>query len=156
MVSLDIPGFGRLDARHLVSDFTGTLSVDGLLLPYVAELLTDVGRIMNLHILTADTLQRAHTALKGIDCTLTVLSGADIDRQKEAYLQTLGPDQVVAIGNGSNDRLMLKAARLGIAVIEGEGCAVDVLLQADIVVRSIQDALGLVLHPMRCMATLRV
>lgn len=156
MVSLAIPGFGPLEVRHLVSDFTGTLSVDGILLPHVAELLADLGRILHLHVLTADTLQKAHTALKGIDCTLTVLSGVDIDRQKETYLHALGSQQVVAIGNGNNDRLMLKAARLGIAVIEGEGCAVNALMQADIVVRTIQDALGLLVHPMRCMATLRV
>jgi soluble P-type ATPase len=155
MLTIDIPGFGTLDIRHLVSDFTGTLSVDGILLPEVKELLADVGRLLNVHVLTADTFRKAHTALKGIDCTLTVLSGADFDRQKEAYVRNLGPEQVVAIGNGNNDRLMLKAARLGIAVIEGEGCAVSSLANADIAVRNIRDALGLLLNPKRCTATLR-
>lgn len=155
MLTIDIPGFGKLNFRHLVSDFTGTLSVDGVLLPEVEELLTDVGQLLNVHVLTADTLQKAHAALKGIDCTLTVLSGADIDLQKERYVQSLGPEKVIAIGNGANDRLMLKVARIGIAVIEGEGCAVDALVKADIAVRSIHDALGLMLNPKRCTATLR-
>ncbi|NMC74942.1 MAG: hypothetical protein GYA56_11410 [Geobacteraceae bacterium] len=57
--------------------------------------------------------------------------------------------------NGNNDRLMLKAARLGIAVCEGEGCAVAALMNADIQARSIGEALGLLLNPKRLKATLR-
>jgi soluble P-type ATPase len=97
--------------------------------------------------MSVDTFHKAHAALKGIDCTLTVLPGADIDRQKEAYVRNIGPDQVVAIGNGNNDRLMLKAARLGIAVIEREGCLVNTLVNADIAVLRIRDALGLLHNP---------
>ena len=33
MYSVDIPGFGEVRVEYLVSDFTGTLSVDGALLP---------------------------------------------------------------------------------------------------------------------------
>jgi hypothetical protein len=29
MFELDIPGFGNVILKHLVTDFTGTLSVDG-------------------------------------------------------------------------------------------------------------------------------
>jgi len=35
-------------------------------------------------------------------------------------VRNLGPEQVVAFGNGNNDRRMLKRAKLGIAVTEGE------------------------------------
>jgi soluble P-type ATPase len=35
MLEIDIPGFGPIKVRHLVSDFTGTLSVDGRLLPEI-------------------------------------------------------------------------------------------------------------------------
>lgn len=155
MLSIDIPGFGTVTARHLVSDFTGTLSVDGALLPGVRELLAEVGRVLDLHVLTADTFRKAHTALREVECTLTVLSDNDLDRQKERYVQELRPEQVIAIGNGVNDRLMLKAARIGIAVIEGEGCAVDAVSNADIVVRNIHDALNLLRNPKRLAATLR-
>jgi soluble P-type ATPase len=51
--------------------------------------------------------------------------------------------------------LMLKAARLGIAVLEGEGCAVCAIQHADIVARSIYDAMGLLMIPQRIIATLR-
>ncbi|BCS52178.1 HAD family hydrolase [Geobacter sp. SVR] len=155
MLSIEIPGFGTVIVRHVVSDFTGTLSVDGVLLPGVRELLVEVGHVLNLHVLTADTFRTSRAALEGIECSLTVLSGAGLDRQKERYVRDLGPEQVIAIGNGANDRLMLKAARIGIAVIEGEGCAVDALRNADIVARSIHDALKLLRTPQRLVATLR-
>ncbi len=38
MFELDIPGFGSVRLEHLVSDFTGTLSVDGKLFPGVDAL----------------------------------------------------------------------------------------------------------------------
>lgn len=155
MLSIEIPGFGMVQVSHMVSDFTGTLSVDGLLLPGVKELLAEVSGILKVHVLTADTFQKASFALKDVECSLTVLSGDDIDRQKERFVQDLGPEQVIAIGNGANDRLMLKAARIGIAVIGGEGCAVDALVNADIAVQDILDALELPLNSKRCLATLR-
>ncbi|WP_277058357.1 HAD family hydrolase [Trichlorobacter lovleyi] len=156
MLAFDIPGFGPLRLEHLVTDFTGTLSVDGALLPGVAALLSDIGKQLNIHVLTADTTGKVHTALAGVNCRLTVLSGNDLDRRKKEYLQSLGPETVIAVGNGMNDHLMLKEARLGIAVIEGEGCATRALLNADIAVRNICEALEMVLNPLRCVATLRV
>ena len=62
---------------------------------------------------------------------------------------------MVAIGNGRNDGPMLKAAALGIALVQQEGGAVETLLSADIVSTSILDALDLLSHPQRLVATLR-
>jgi soluble P-type ATPase len=67
----------------------------------------------------------------------------------------LGSKNVVAIGNGNNDRSMLKAARLGIAVLGSEGCANTAIQAADIIVTDINRGLDLLLNPLRCMATLR-
>lgn len=156
MLEINIPGFGLVKLDHLVSDFTGTLSVDGGLLPGVEELLNGIARIVKIHVVTADTFGTAQKALKGVNCTLTVLSGNDIDLQKESYVNDLGTEHVMTIGNGTNDRKMLKAARIGVAVIEGEGCSVTALQCADIVVKSIQEGLNLLLNPKRVKATLRV
>jgi len=70
-------------------------------------------------------------------------------------LKELGPERVVAFGNGNNDRKMLKIARVGIAVSEGEGCAVDALMAADAHVMSAKDSLDLLLKKKRLKATLR-
>ena len=156
MFETEIPGFGHVRMKHLVTDFTGTLSVDGRLLPGVKELLNNVARIVKLHVMTADTFGTARDVLEGVECSLTVLSGEVIDIQKERYVRDLGAENVIAVGNGNNDRKMLAAARIGIAVIEGEGCSVNALLSADIAVRSINEGLGLLFDPQRLRATLRI
>jgi soluble P-type ATPase len=155
MYSINIPGFGEVDVEYLVSDFTGTLSVDGVLLPGVEDRLNRISEFMQVQILTADTFGKAGEALKKVNCTITFLTGADHDLQKEAQVKDLGPEKVVALGNGNNDRKMLAAARVGIAVVEREGCAVEALVSANILVRSAQDGLDLLLNPKRLKATLR-
>jgi soluble P-type ATPase len=67
----------------------------------------------------------------------------------------LGELATVAVGNGRNDRLMLKQAVLGIAVLGEEGTATAALMAADIVVRDVFSALELLRHPQRLIATLR-
>ena len=77
------------------------------------------------------------------------------DIQKERYITELGAKNVFALGNGKNDRLMLKEARLGVAVCLDEGVCIEAVNSADILVNSIDDALGLLLYPNRLKATLR-
>lgn len=155
MFELDIPGFGTVRLEHLVSDFTGTLSVDGRLIPGVRERLNELSKILRIHILTADTFGRAREELKDINCEVHILTGEDHDIQKEEFVKKLGPDKVIAFGNGNNDRRMLRVARIGIAVMLDEGCSGDALRSADIVVKSIIDGLDLLLAPKRLKATLR-
>jgi soluble P-type ATPase len=155
MHETDIPGFGAVRLMHLVSDFTGTLSVDGKLLPGVKDRLNKTGEFLTIHILTADTFGRAKAELEGVNCRLQILEGEDHDVQKESYIKKLGPEGVVALGNGNNDRKMLKTAKIGIALCLEEGCAVDAVTAADILVCSAVDALELLLNPKRMKATLR-
>lgn len=156
MFELDVPGFGMIQLNYLVSDFTGTLSVDGRLIEGVQDRLNKIGEFLEIHFLTADTFGKAREELKGIKGgRLHILTGERHDLQKEAYVNQIGPENTVALGNGNNDCLMLQAARVGIAVSEGEGCAVKALVAADIQVHSILDGLDLLLHPKRCKATLR-
>jgi soluble P-type ATPase len=155
MIEIDIPGFGRVRLEHLVTDFSGTLSVDGKLLAGVREQLNTLARELAVHIITADTFGTVQREVEGIQGELKLLSLSDQDIQKEDYVRRLGVDHVVAIGNGNNDRRMLRAAHLGIAVIEGEGASSQTVMAAAIVVKNITDALDLLLNPTRCKATLR-
>jgi soluble P-type ATPase len=155
MFELDIPGFGLIRLEHLVSDFTGTLSVDGKLITGVRERLNSIAEFLNIHILTADTFGRAREELRGINCEVHILIGEDHDIQKEEFIKRLGPDKVIAFGNGNNDRRMLRMARIGIAVVLDEGCSVDAVNSSNILVKSINDGLDLLLNPLRLKATLR-
>ncbi|MCL5023478.1 MAG: HAD hydrolase family protein [Nitrospirae bacterium] len=152
---LDIPGFGHVRLEHLVSDFTGTLSVDGRLLPGVRERLNRISDFLKIHILTADTFGMAKAELEGVACEIHILKGEDHDVQKESYVEQIGAEHAIAFGNGSNDRKMLKAAKIGVAVCLDEGCAVDALKAADIFVTSITGGLELLFEPKRIKATLR-
>jgi soluble P-type ATPase len=155
MIEIDVPGFGLIHIEHLVSDFTGTLSVDGKLLSGVREQLNRVAESLQVHILTADTFGKARAELEGIPCDVHILTGESHDVQKEEYVEKLGPERVVAFGNGNNDRKMLKVARVGIAVSEGEGCAADAIMAADVHVTSANSGLDLLLNTKRLKATLR-
>ena len=120
MLEADIPGFGRIEIEYLASDFTGTLSRDGSLIRGVAGHIRKVSRFLDIRVLTFDTFGTAERELRGLPCSVLVLSGERGDEQKRDYIARLGPERVVAIGNGANDSLMLSIARIGITVFEAE------------------------------------
>jgi soluble P-type ATPase len=156
MINVDIPGFGLLELEHFVTDFSGTLSEDGRVLPGVREKLNELSNNLRIHVLTSDTFGRAKYELEGVSCVLQVLEGEGHVLQKERYVMELGANTVVALGNGNNDTRMLKAAGLGISVCLVEGCSTEALAASRIFVRSPIDAIDLLLNPKRLIATLRV
>lgn len=155
MLSISIPGFADLTLAHLVSDYNGTLALDGKLLPGVAEAITAVAGQLRVHVITADTFGLARAALAGLPVELHVLPVQGQAEAKARWVQDLGTESVVALGNGRNDRLMLKLAALGIALIQHEGGAVETAASADLLSTSVTDALNLLLHPNRLIAGLR-
>jgi soluble P-type ATPase len=151
----DIPGFGVLNICHLVCDYNGTLAEDGRLISGVAELLPTIAQQVVIHVITADTFGLVRQQLSGLPCTCTVLPPEDQARAKEAYIRSLDAASTMAIGNGRNDRFMVREAALGIVVINGEGVARETLLNADVVCDNILDALAFFTEPRRLVATLR-
>lgn len=156
MLEIDIPGGDTLHLDYLVADYNSTLAGDGALLPGVAQALGQLAGTLAIHVVTADTFGCARQALAAVPCQLAILPTADQDEAKRRYVDDLGANRCVCLGNGRNDRLMLRAAALGIAVMQGEGVAVETLLAAAVAVPDIQVALGLLLNPTRLVATLRV
>lgn len=155
MLNVDIPGFGRIGLDHLVLDYNGTLAVDGTLRPGVAPALNRLAARLAVHVVSADTYGQVRVALAGLSCQVVGLPVNGQAQAKRALVERLGAARTVCIGNGRIDRLMLAAAAVGIVVVEAEGAAVPALLAADIVCRSIGEALDLLLHPLRLTATLR-
>lgn len=155
MINIDIPGFCQLQLAHLVLDYNGTLAQDGQLLPGVREALAQLSSDVRVHVITADTFGVAAAQLAGLPLTLSIIPLGDQAQAKLDYVAVLGADTVMAIGNGRNDRLMLRAAAVGIALVQAEGGAVQAMQSADMVCTSINDALNLLLNPKRLIATLR-
>ncbi|MBI9082772.1 MAG: ATPase P [Desulfobacterales bacterium] len=155
MIEITIPGYRTLHLEHLVLDFNGTLAVDGCLMDGVRATLAELSSQVHVHVLTADTFGKAGEALDGVPCRLFVLPQDNQDAGKLAYVQQLGCERTVAMGNGRNDHLMLKEAALGVAVLLAEGVATVTANAADVLCRDIIDALDLLRNPLRLVATLR-
>jgi soluble P-type ATPase len=155
MIRINIPGFRDLQLVHLVLDYNGTLAVDGKVLPGVGEALNIVSSDLEVHVITADTFGFAANQLAGLPVKLTIIPVESQAEAKFKFVSHLGADGVVAIGNGRNDRMMLKAVALGIAVIQMEGASAETLTCADVVSLTILEALDLLQNPKRLIATLR-
>ncbi len=155
MLELAVPGRGRVAYEHLLLDFNGTLALDGVLLPGVAERLKNLSGQMTVHVVTADTFGSASETLSCLPLRVKILGRGVQGEAKAAMVENLGASKTVAVGNGSNDAAMLKAAGLGIVILGPEGCATETLSAADIVVPGAEAALDLLLHPRRLVATWR-
>ncbi|OAM87797.1 HAD hydrolase family protein [Termitidicoccus mucosus] len=155
MISLSIPDYGDIELKHVVSDYNGTLAVDGILIEGVADALRTLSEHIEIHVVTADTFGLAKAQLAGLPVTLVIAPPENQADTKLDYIRKLGAANVVAIGNGRNDRKMLEHAALGIALIQKEGAAAETLRSADVVSTSILEALDLLSNTKRLKATLR-
>ncbi len=152
---IEIPCFKNLSITHIVCDYNGTIAKDGTVLPQIKELFEQLAKSYTLHVITSDTFGSVNAQLVGYATQIKVLHTDDHTKEKAAFLMALGAEQCAAMGNGNNDKEMLSAAAVGIAILGDEGCSVQTLMSADIVCKSSADALALFLEPKRLIATLR-
>lgn len=156
MLKVTIPGAKVLVLEHIVLDYNGTMALDGGLIPGVEKRLNLLAKLLQVHIITADTFGFCRDACRDIKARIHILNATRGGPEKEGYIETLDAEKVVAIGNGANDALMLSRAALGIAVIGPEGAAARAVQAADIITRDINTALDMLLNPKRPTATLRL
>jgi P-type E1-E2 ATPase len=155
MIELNIPGRGILRLQHLVMDVNGTLAIDGILIDGIPERVASIRDRLSVHLLTADTHGRQAAIDQQINLAATRLSAGNEQEQKRSYVDSLGAESVVAVGQGANDAAMLEAAALGVCVMSPEGTAIETLLAADVVVPNILALFDLLDKPLRIVATLR-
>jgi P-type E1-E2 ATPase len=149
---IELPNQPPMILDKLVLDFTGTISLDGVLLPGIADKLREISKRIRITILTADTFGKAKESLAGLPCEIHIVKTG---KDKERLVDEMGAHRVIAIGNGQNDVAMIRAAAIGIAVIGPEGVSGDLLVTARVIVKDIFDALNLIIKPLRLKATLR-
>jgi len=155
MIKIDVPGFGLLSLKFLILDYNGTIAFDGHLKDEILPLLRQLREKLEIHVVTADTFGTVAESLQDFDLKIVTVPHEYQDEAKFEWLKGVGEEFVVAIGNGRNDGKMLKEAALGLLVMNEEGASAKTLKNADILCRSIEEALGLLLHPNRIIATLR-
>ena len=158
-ITINIPGFGKVQINAIFSDYTGTLSFSGKLVTGIKDRLLRLAELVDIHIVTADSFRTAEEELKGLPIVWKRVEGKNEDVQKQRYAVELNPRYVASFGNGNNDRLHLKVVKeaggLAIAVENGEGCALEAILNSNLFVVGAVNALDLLLEPTRLRATLR-
>jgi P-type E1-E2 ATPase len=151
-LAVDIPGSEPLRVDFLLLDVNGTLTNRATLIEGVQERLGRLSEALEVRLLSADTFGNLNAIAEQLGLKAAWMSRGE---EKRAYLERLGPERCAAIGNGANDAAMLRVARLGIAVVGGEGASAITLRAADLVCGSIVDALDLLLNPLPLSSTLR-
>jgi P-type E1-E2 ATPase len=154
-MEIEIFGVGTVSFKHIILDFNGTLAVSGVLKEGVREILEQLSKEFDIHVVTGDTFLNAKEQLKDLDVKTVISPLLNQSTFKLDYAKSIGLSNLVAIGNGKNDSLMLKYARLGICVIGQEGANIEAIQNSDIVVCDIISALELFVYPKRLVATLR-
>jgi P-type E1-E2 ATPase len=159
MIEISIPQRGAFHLEHLVCDVNGTLALDGNLIEGVSKIIGLLREQVTVHLLTADTFGRQSLIDQQLNLTAIRLktghAAGDEARQKAEYVEQLGAERVIAIGQGANDAQMLRTAAIGICILSAEGCAVETLIAADLVAPNILNALEILQNPLRIVATLR-
>jgi P-type E1-E2 ATPase len=136
----------------VVIDFNGTLAFEGRIAVEVSERLRLVSTKLKVIVATADTFGTAMTALKPAGIEVRVIETGE---DKAKLVTTLGASRTIVIGNGRNDVAMFGMAGLSIAVLGPEGLSGQLAARAALIVRSVEEGLDLLLHPVRLKASLR-
>ena len=139
MISVPVPGWGELSIEYVMVDFNGTAALDGKLKKEVKEVIDKISRYVKVFVITADTYETADSELGSANVTFIKVGKSASGEEKAKVVRELGPEKIVAIGNGANDALMLKEAALGIAVIGEEGCSTALIKEADLVVTDVMN-----------------
>lgn len=154
-MKVNIPGKQEIEIENIVFDYNGTIAIDGKLIDGVKENINELSNDFNFFVITADTYGSVEQELKSVNCRIIKIEKSLQDISKEKFIKELGSNTTLCVGNGRNDKLMLKEAILGIAILQDEGICTQTLLNSDILVKSILDVFGFLNDKNRLIATLR-
>ena len=155
MIYVSIPSYKDIKIKNVVFDYNGTLATDGIVDRDIKNKLEILQRKVDVYVLTADTYGNVAKNLADTKLKVQIISKENGTDDKVSFIRKLGSSACIAIGNGNNDKLMIKEAEIGICVIGDEGCSTNALINSQIVVKNINDCLELLLNTDRLIATLR-
>lgn len=149
-MTIEIPNYGKIEARAVVFDLNGTLGVEGKVNEEVKKLLERLSEKYIVVVLSADTFGTLEEEFKGLNVKIERVKDGN-----EKLEKAMKYEPYIGIGNGNNDVRMLENAELAFCVIGEEGATVDALLASDIVVKDVKDAIAMLLNEKKLIATLR-
>ena len=154
MKTIAVPGWGSVELENLVLDLNGTLTESGDFIPgvvdYLEKLKVDGFKIYILSGDTRGTLEHVFPGSLEIEPVVTRTA-----QEKRTFVELIGAERTVCVGNGNIDVEMFRVARLSICTIQAEGASTQAMLQADIMVAHIKHAFEILLDPRKLIATLR-
>jgi soluble P-type ATPase len=152
--TITVPGYGSLKLKNVVLDLNGTVTESGDLVPGVLDYMEALRTMgFNIYILSGDTrgnLRQAFEHSPGVETVVTKTA-----QEKRSFVESIGPEHTVCVGNGNIDVEMFKVAKLSICTIQAEGATTKAILQADVVVNHIKHVFEVLLDPKKLIATLR-
>ena len=152
---VEIPGRETLEIKDIVFDYNGTIAIDGKLIGDVSKNINELSSSFNFYVITADTYGTVKKELENTNCKVITIPALSQDMAKLDFVKELGLNTCLSVGNGRNDKLMLKETILGIAILQDEGLCTETLLNSDILVKSIFDVFAFLKDSNRLIATLR-
>jgi len=152
---VNIHGREEIKITQVILDFNGTIAIDGKLVNGVADEINRLANSLDFYVVTADTYGTVAKELIGVNCQIINLSNSEEFRDKLDVLIKLGKNETLCVGNGFNDRIVLKESVLGISILQEEGLNVDALIASDFVCKSIIDVFSCIENPDRIKATMR-
>ncbi len=155
MIEVKVPGRRDYLIENIVFDYNGTIAVNGKICNNTREKISELCELANVYVLTADTYGSAAKECEGLNLTLKTFPKDNAADFKAEIVEELGKDRTICYGNGYNDIKMLKLASLSIAVLEKEGMCAALINEADIIVKSIEDGINLLLNKNALIAALR-
>ena len=152
---IEIPGREKIEIKDIVFDYNGTIAIDGKLIGDVSKNINELSSSFNFYVITADTYGTVKKELENTNCKVITIPALSQDMAKLNFVKELGLNTCLSVGNGRNDKLMLKETILGIAILQDEGLCTETLLNSDILVKSIFDVFAFLKNSNRLIATLR-
>jgi soluble P-type ATPase len=149
----DVPGQGQLTIKTLILDLNGTLSVGGAIPEGVKERLDQLkDKGLKVLFFTGNTRDDADDLAANLGIEWKFAKNA---QEKHDLALKLEPETCASIGNGLIDLELMKVVKLRIVTLQAEGMHVQTMLNSDIVIPTINDALDLFIDGQRLIATLR-
>jgi soluble P-type ATPase len=148
-----IPGQGELEIKTIILDLNGTLAVGGVIPEGVKERVSHLKELgFQILFFTGNTRNDADELAADLQVEWKLAKSAAEKREAALMLE---PETCASIGNGLIDLELMKTVKLRIVTLQAEGVHVQTLVNSDIVVPTILDALDLFIDEQRLIATLR-
>ena len=130
-MTIEIPGYKKLDLDYLILDYNGTIARDGLIPNDMRGRLRNLAERFKIYVVTADTHGNAKAECGGLPVEIRTFPSADAAHAKKEIVEKLGAGRCICVGNGRNDVLMCRIAGLSVAVMDMEGMYGGLAAEAD-------------------------